>query len=102
MRVSSPSSPIQSAIPCSRQEQRAEGVAHLHVVPVPLAGARLPAVFLLEARDVRGRPLGERDLAVLLLLAGLGPLDADPGVVAEPDPLPVLVVVDRLVGLVER
>src|SRR5207247_247131 len=59
-------------------------------------------VFLLEARDVRGRPLGERDLAVLLLLAGLGPLDADPGVVAEPDPLPVLVVVDRLVGLVER
>src|SRR5207253_5858563 len=83
-------------------EQRAERVAHLHVVPVPLGGARLPAVFLLEARDVLGRPLGERGLAVLLLLACLAALDADPGVVGEPDAPPVLVGVDRLVGLVER
>src|SRR5207247_1916544 len=37
----------------------------------------------------------------LLLLARLRALDADPGVVPEPDALPVLVVVDRLVGLVE-
>src|SRR5581483_1129559 len=77
-------------------------VADAHVVPEALRRAGLATVLVLEPRDVLGRPLGERDLAVLLLLACLRSLDADPRVVAEADALAVLVVVDRLVRLVER
>src|SRR5581483_4698466 len=62
-------------------EDRAELVTDLDVVPVALDGPSLVPVVLLEAVDVGLRPLRERDVTVLLLLAGRGALDADPGVV---------------------
>src|SRR5439155_1407623 len=82
-------------------QQRAEPVAHPHVVPRAADGPLLAAVLVLEAADVLRRPLRERDVAVLLLLARGRALDPDPGVVAQPHPLALVVVIDRLVGLVE-
>src|SRR5262245_17950363 len=83
-------------------DDRSERVADAHVLPEPARRPGLTPVLLLEAGDVLGRPLRERGVAVLLLLARLRPLDADPGVVAETDAGAVLVVVDGLVRLVER
>src|SRR6185295_17587882 len=64
--------------------------------------ALVGAVFLLEAGDVFRLPLRQLDVAVLLLLARGGALDADPRVVAHTDVRPVLIRVDGFVRLVER
>ena len=83
-------------------DDRRQLVADLHVRPVAIGRALLGVVLLVEILDLFRLPLGEPGLSVLRRLLRLVPLVADPGVLAQPDLLALLVPVLRFVRLVDR